>query len=233
MERTEIQRLFMQHYAKMYRVARSILYDEQESEDVVSDIFESLLHGQMVLLSDTEENYLLTSVRNRCFKRMRHEDVKLQMKEQVAVEQTVDADSDDERLTDIDGFENNGVGECDHFLRPLYGFLWQGNPSMLRTPYCFMRFSCSWRARALVVFSVYSFRVKIRNKKEKWKKQRDHFFLFANISESQIVLSRLSNLFVVIDLNLMTNLLFHGVPINQLEHIRHWLWIRICKIRHT
>jgi len=35
-----------------------------------------------------------------------------------------------------------------------------------------MRFSCSWRARALVVFSVYSFRAKIRNKnkKEKWKK---------------------------------------------------------------
>lgn len=51
MERTEIQRVFMQHYAKMYRVARSILYDEQESEDVVSDIFESLLHGQPYCLT--------------------------------------------------------------------------------------------------------------------------------------------------------------------------------------
>ena len=30
----------MQHYAKMYRVARSILYDEQESKDVISDIFD-------------------------------------------------------------------------------------------------------------------------------------------------------------------------------------------------
>ena len=39
-----IQRLFMQHYAKMLRVARTILYDEQESKDVVSDIFAGLLH---------------------------------------------------------------------------------------------------------------------------------------------------------------------------------------------
>ena len=34
------QRLFKQHYAKMLRVARTILYDEQESKDVVSDIFD-------------------------------------------------------------------------------------------------------------------------------------------------------------------------------------------------
>ena len=55
------QRLFKQHYAKMYRMARTILYDEQESEDVVSDIFEDLLHGQTILMPETEECYLLTS----------------------------------------------------------------------------------------------------------------------------------------------------------------------------
>ena len=33
-------KVFKQHYAKMLRVARTILYDEQESKDVVSDIFE-------------------------------------------------------------------------------------------------------------------------------------------------------------------------------------------------
>ena len=45
MERHYIQRLFKQHYAKMLRVARTILYDEQESKDVVSDIFEGLLRA--------------------------------------------------------------------------------------------------------------------------------------------------------------------------------------------
>lgn len=65
----------MQHYAKMQRVARTLLYDEQESEDVVSDIFESLLRGATMLQPEASETerYLLTAVRNRCLKRLRHE----------------------------------------------------------------------------------------------------------------------------------------------------------------
>ncbi|MCR4921200.1 MAG: sigma-70 family RNA polymerase sigma factor [Bacteroidaceae bacterium] len=73
MERETVQRLFMQHYARMYRLARTLLYDEQDCEDVVSDIFESLLAASVVLLPEGEERYLLTSVRNRCLKRLRHE----------------------------------------------------------------------------------------------------------------------------------------------------------------
>jgi RNA polymerase sigma-70 factor (ECF subfamily) len=102
MERIDIQRLFKQHYAKMYRVARTILYDEQESEDVVSDIFENLLHGQTVLMPETEERYLLTSVRNQCFKRLRH--VSSPLKLSGIGEPTDDFEMEDERLTDIDEF---------------------------------------------------------------------------------------------------------------------------------
>jgi RNA polymerase sigma-70 factor (ECF subfamily) len=102
MEKNEIQRLFKQHYAKMYRVARTLLYDEQESEDVVSDIFESLLLGQTVLLPGTEERYLLTSVRNQCFKRLRH--VSTPLDDGDCVEPIDDSEVVDERLTDIDEF---------------------------------------------------------------------------------------------------------------------------------
>ena len=105
MERIECQRLFMQHYAKMYRVARTILYDEQESEDVVSDIFEHLLHKQTVLIPDTEEHYLLTSVRNQCFKRLRH--VSSSLQDSDYAELADDSETDDERLTDIDEFVAN------------------------------------------------------------------------------------------------------------------------------
>ena len=105
MERIECQRLFMQHYAKMYRVARTILYDEQESEDVVSDIFEHLLHKQTVLIPDTEEHYLLTSVRNQCFKRLRH--VSSSLQDGDYAELADDSEADDERLTDIDEFVAN------------------------------------------------------------------------------------------------------------------------------
>ena len=99
MERQEIQQLFVQHYAKMLRVARTILYDEQESQDVVSDIFASLLHGHTLLVPETAENYLLRSVRNRCLKRLRHTSVPI-----AASEATDDSEVEDERLADIDEF---------------------------------------------------------------------------------------------------------------------------------
>lgn len=72
MEKEAVKRLFMQHYVKMQRVARTLLYDEKESEDVCSDVFESLLRADMLLEPETEERYLMTSVRNRCLKRLRH-----------------------------------------------------------------------------------------------------------------------------------------------------------------
>ena len=111
MERQEIQKLFVQHYAKMLRVARTILYDEQESKDVVSDIFMNLLHGRTALMPDTEERYLLTSVRNQCLKRIRHTKVNLRMEETVAAEHTSDCDYDDERLADIDEIVANRLTE--------------------------------------------------------------------------------------------------------------------------
>ena len=75
MERHYIQRLFKQHYAKMLRVARTILYDEQESKDVVSDIFEGL-------------------------KRIRHQETRLHL-QTASVEQPSNAEDEDERMTDI------------------------------------------------------------------------------------------------------------------------------------
>ena len=102
MERQTVQRLFVQHYAKMLRVARTILGDEQESKDVVSDIFANLLHGRTALMSDTAEHYLLTSVRNQCLKRLRHESLKRQMEGVAVNAEVTNTDTDDERLTDID-----------------------------------------------------------------------------------------------------------------------------------
>ena len=102
MERQTVQRLFVQHYAQMLRVARTILGDEQESKDVVSDIFANLLHGRTALMPDTVEHYLLTSVRNQCLKRLRHESMKRQMDGVAVNAEVTNTDTDDERLMDID-----------------------------------------------------------------------------------------------------------------------------------
>ena len=98
MERETVRQLFMQHYAKMQRVARSLLCDGQESEDVVSDIFESLLRGQTVLVPGTEERYLMTSVRNQCLKRLRHEAI---VRNSSLPASQKGEETEDERLTDI------------------------------------------------------------------------------------------------------------------------------------
>ena len=55
-----------------------------------------------MLLAGTEEGYLLTSVRNQCLKRLRHEELRRRM-EGVAMEQD-STEPCDERLTDIDEF---------------------------------------------------------------------------------------------------------------------------------
>ena len=108
MEREAVKRLFMQHYARMQRVARTLLYDVQESEDVCQDIFESLLRGETVLVPGTEERYLMTSVRNRCLKRLRHESV-LQDYRQRTTDNS--QENEDDRMSDIVEFATSHLSE--------------------------------------------------------------------------------------------------------------------------
>jgi len=104
MQKEEIKRLWMQYYGKMYRVARTILYDEQESKDVVSDIFERLLNSPSLLQSGTEENYLLTSVRNQCIKRIHKQELKRQLAEEYSSQATTVEDPDEELLREIEEY---------------------------------------------------------------------------------------------------------------------------------
>ena len=104
MDRAEVQRLFRQYYVQMYRMARTLLFDEQESKDVISDIFEHLLSGETVLSLDTEEHYLMTSVRNQCLKRLQHEEVRRQYKAHVQMEQKAMRSVADDRLSDIEEY---------------------------------------------------------------------------------------------------------------------------------
>lgn len=96
---TDIERLFRQHYERMYRLARTILYDADECRDVVSDVFEHLLHEDTVLLPDTEEAYLLRSVRNRCLNIIAHKGVRTRVEKMLVMdEETMISDNDDEQL---------------------------------------------------------------------------------------------------------------------------------------
>ena len=75
-QKTDIERIFRTHYEKMYNLARCILYDEDECKDVVSDVFAKILTEQFVLLPESEEYYLMRSVKNRCLNILSHKTTK-------------------------------------------------------------------------------------------------------------------------------------------------------------
>lgn len=72
----DIERMFRQHYEKMYNLARSILSDDDESKDVVSEVFTTILADDIVLMPESEEGFLMRSVRNQCLNQIAHKGVK-------------------------------------------------------------------------------------------------------------------------------------------------------------
>ena len=65
MTKKEFENIYRQHYAKMYCLAKTMLYDADESKDVVSEIFARLLRDGDRPQKDRMEGYLMTAVRNR------------------------------------------------------------------------------------------------------------------------------------------------------------------------
>lgn len=83
----------------MFRLARTMLYDADECRDVVSDVFERILSDGVVVLPETEEAYLLRSVRNRCMNVIAHKDIRERVARLLLCDgETVLHENDDERL---------------------------------------------------------------------------------------------------------------------------------------
>ena len=61
MTKKEFEDIYRQHFAKMYRLARTMLYDADESKDVVSDIFARLLREKYQPQQNQTEGYLMTA----------------------------------------------------------------------------------------------------------------------------------------------------------------------------
>ncbi len=96
--RKEIEKLFREHYAEMYRLAQCILYDSSEAEDVVSDIFKQLLEEGTTLIPNTSRHYLLRAVRNRCLNIISHKSVRERVEKTLLTQQQIaNDDVSDER----------------------------------------------------------------------------------------------------------------------------------------
>ena len=127
MTKEEFENIYRQHYAKMYRLARTMLYDADESKDVVSDIFARLLRERLragerqrvLALQATKdragasagmkyhpqqnqmEGYLMTAVRNRCRDILSHKSMRERVEKlflQESEQSHIVSMNDDDRL---------------------------------------------------------------------------------------------------------------------------------------
>lgn len=78
LEQRILEGLFRQNYSKMIHLARILLDNDEEAEDVVQDIFLRIADsdmafpfGQQPLVPPKNDRYLLTAVRNACLNRIR------------------------------------------------------------------------------------------------------------------------------------------------------------------
>lgn len=101
MTKKEFEDIYLQHYARMYRLARTMLYDADESKDVVSDIFARLLRDGDRPQKDRMEGYLMTAVRNRCRDVLNRKSMQERMEKhflQESMQSQIVSMNDDDRL---------------------------------------------------------------------------------------------------------------------------------------
>ena len=72
---TQIERLYSRHYDRMLLTARTLLDNEEDARDVVSDVFTELLASGKELDELRAESYLLVSLRNRCMNLLEHRQI--------------------------------------------------------------------------------------------------------------------------------------------------------------
>ncbi len=112
MTKEDFEQIYRRHYPQMYRLARTMLYDADESKDVVSDIFVRLLRGDISPETEKMEGYLMMSVRNRCRDIISHKSIRERVEKLFAQELTqsnIIYLNDDDRLERLMFFVNKNL----------------------------------------------------------------------------------------------------------------------------
>ena len=97
MKKEEIAILFQQHYSQMIRLAKRMLYDDEESRDVGSEVFATLIKTD--ILPKNMEGYLMASVRNRCLNLLEHKDVRAKFEHAYTQEMKQNVATDDDAFS--------------------------------------------------------------------------------------------------------------------------------------
>ena len=101
-EKTILQELFRQHYNEMIHLAKTLLYSDEEAEDMVQDVFMRLIEGDFLPDKEKTRAYLMTAVHNRCINRIMQKSLAEQVKSLYSIETQSDWHDIEERLQSLD-----------------------------------------------------------------------------------------------------------------------------------
>ena len=111
LEQRYIEQLFRQNYSEMIHLARVLLGNDGEADDVVQDIFLRIADSDIPPKSD---NYLLVAVRNACLNRIRQKQLHEKVKNLLPIDADADfqpIDKEQEKLEDIATFVDGQMEE--------------------------------------------------------------------------------------------------------------------------
>ena len=110
-DKKETEQLFRENYEQLTALALSLLHDENEARDAVSDVFERLVDGTLHLPLQRTDTYLMVAVRNHCLDRIRH----LSLREKIRRHLTLSTPS----LTPVDTGQQQIEDMMDYALQKL------------------------------------------------------------------------------------------------------------------
>ena len=99
LEQRILEGLFRQNYSEMIHLARVLLNNDEEAEDVVQDIFLRLADND---IPHRDKNYLLVAVRNACLNKIRQMHLHDRVKELMPIDDEADLQPIDKRLERLD-----------------------------------------------------------------------------------------------------------------------------------
>ena len=113
MNQSTLEMLFRKHQPRLLAEARASLYDDEEAQDVVSELFAELLKRQPEVEAGRELAYLCESVRNRCRNVIARKTLTERVTRLYALEQqTENEEEETERLDRLQAFIRTGLTEA-------------------------------------------------------------------------------------------------------------------------
>lgn len=98
--RQQFERLYKDNYRKMYRLAYSIVEDEEDAKDAVSQVFTELWNKKPQIADESLSGYLLAATRNQCLHTLRKHKLRRELEGELKEAQEVQENMEHAELMD-------------------------------------------------------------------------------------------------------------------------------------